>query len=63
MFFENKLAIGLVTIRAIIRRDPKEIIETLPGAGYGIAAVEDHGRAGTVKIIRHISPGGRSPLD
>ena len=51
MFLENKLAIGTVTVRAIIRRDPKELIETLHEAGYGITAVEGEGSEGTVKII------------
>ncbi len=51
MFLENKLAMGTVTIRAIIRRDPKELIETLYDAGFGITSVDGQGSTGTVKII------------
>jgi uncharacterized protein YebE (UPF0316 family) len=51
MLLENKLAVGTVTIRAIIRRDPKELIETLYDAGFGITAVDGQGSTGTVKII------------
>jgi len=51
MFLENKLAMGTVTVRAIIRRDPKELIEILHDAGFGVTAVEGQGSAGTVKII------------
>jgi uncharacterized protein YebE (UPF0316 family) len=51
MLLENKLAVGTVTIRAIIRRDPKELIETLHDAGFGITAVDGQGSVGTVKII------------
>ena len=51
MFLENKLAIGTVTVRAIIRRDPKELIETLHDAGFGVTAVDGHGSEGMVKIV------------
>jgi uncharacterized protein YebE (UPF0316 family) len=51
MLLENKLAVGTVTVRAIIRRDPKELIETLHAAGFGITAVDGQGSVGTVKII------------
>jgi uncharacterized protein YebE (UPF0316 family) len=51
MFLENKLAIGTVTIRAIIRRDPKDLIEALHDAGFGITVVDGQGSTGTVKIV------------
>jgi uncharacterized protein YebE (UPF0316 family) len=51
MFLENKLAIGTVTVRAIIRRDPKELISALLEAGFGITSVDGRGTTGTVKII------------
>ena len=34
MFLENKLAMGTVTVRAIIRRDPKELIQTHARSGF-----------------------------
>ena len=51
MFLENKLAMGTVTVRAIIKRDPKELIEALYKAGFGVTAVEGQGASGIVKII------------
>jgi uncharacterized protein YebE (UPF0316 family) len=51
MFLENKLAIGTVTVRAIIRRDPTELIKSLLEAGFGVTSVDGHGSTGTVKII------------
>ena len=51
MLIENKLAMGTLTIRAIIRRDPKELIETLHNAGFGVTAVDGRGSTGEVKII------------
>jgi uncharacterized protein YebE (UPF0316 family) len=51
MMIENRLAMGTLTIRAIIRRDPKELIETLYNAGFGVTAVDGHGSTGEVKII------------
>jgi uncharacterized protein YebE (UPF0316 family) len=51
MFLENKLAIGTVTIRAIIRRDPTELTKSLLEAGFGVTTVDGQGSTGTVKII------------
>lgn len=51
MYLENKLAIGTVTIRAIIRRDPDELMKALLAAGFGITTVDGQGATGTVKII------------
>lgn len=51
MFLENKLAMGTVTVRAIIRRDPQELITTLHDAGFGVTAVDGQGSSGGVKII------------
>ena len=51
MMIENRLAMGTLTVRAIIRRDPKELIETLHQAGFGVTAVDGHGSTGDVKII------------
>ena len=51
MMIENRLAMGTLTIRAIIRRNPKELLETLHKAGFGVTAVDGHGSTGDVKII------------
>ena len=51
MFLEDKLAMGTVTVRAIIKRDPKELIKTMLDAGFGVTSVDGQGGAGQVKII------------
>ena len=51
MLIENRLAMGTLTVRAIIRRDPKELIETLHQADFGVTVVDGHGSTGDVKII------------
>ncbi len=51
MYLENRLALGTVTLRAIIRRDPAELIERLHDSGFGITIVDGQGSTGEVKII------------
>jgi uncharacterized protein YebE (UPF0316 family) len=51
MFLEDKLAVGTVTLRAIIRRETNELIKTLYDAGFGITSVDGRGGSGKVKII------------
>jgi uncharacterized protein YebE (UPF0316 family) len=51
LMVENKLAVGTVTFRAIIRRDTKELVKTLVAAGFGITMVDGQGSSGKVKII------------
>jgi uncharacterized protein YebE (UPF0316 family) len=51
MFLENKLAVGTVTFRAIIRRDTKELIKALVEAGFGITIVDGRGSSGKVKVV------------
>jgi uncharacterized protein YebE (UPF0316 family) len=51
MMIESRLAMGTLTVRAIIRRDPKELLQNLLNAGFGITTVDAHGATGDVKII------------
>ena len=51
MLIESRLAMGTLTVRAIIRRDPKELLQNLLDAGFGITTVDGHGATGDVKII------------
>jgi len=51
MLLENKLAVGTVTFRAIIRRETKDLIKTLVEAGFGVTTVDGHGSSGKVKIV------------
>ena len=51
MLLEDRLAMGTVTIRAIIRRDPAELVEALSKADFGVTCVDGQGSFGEVKII------------
>jgi uncharacterized protein YebE (UPF0316 family) len=51
MLLEDYLAMGIVTVRAIVRRDPSELVEMLNKAGFGVTCVNGKGSAGKVKII------------
>ncbi len=51
MMIESRLAMGTLTVRAIIRRDPKELLQNLLDAGFGITTVDGRGATGDVKII------------
>ena len=43
MFIENKLAIGMLVVRAIIPNHVHELIKTLNEKGYGVTRVDAHG--------------------
>lgn len=51
MWIEGKLAMGTVTVRAILRRDPQELLEQLKAANFGVTVVEGQGSQGVVKIV------------
>ena len=51
MLLESRLAMGTLTVRAIIRREPTELLQNLLDAGFGITTVDGHGATGDVKII------------
>ena len=51
MYLEDKLAVGTVTVRAIIKRDPKELVKTMLEAGFGVTSVDGEGGTGKVKIV------------
>jgi uncharacterized protein YebE (UPF0316 family) len=51
MFLESKLAVGTVTLQAIIRRDTKELIKALIESGFGVTTVDGRGSSGKVNII------------
>ena len=51
LMIESRLAMGTLTLRAIVRRDPKELIKALHAAHFGVTAVDGQGSEGKVKII------------
>ena len=51
ILLENRLAMGTVTVRAIVRRDPAELLAALSTSGFGVTCVDGKGSSGDVKII------------
>jgi len=54
MLIEEKLAVGIVQIQIITRRDAQNLIEKLRTDGYGITHQEAHGSVEEVSIIYSI---------
>lgn len=48
---EQKLRVGTLLLRTIIREDPEELVSALVFRGYGVTAVDGQGATGPVKII------------
>lgn len=51
MFIEDKLAIGLLVVRAIIPDNIRHIAQTLREKGYGVTIVDARGSQGPVQLI------------
>ncbi len=51
MYIEEKLAIGILSIRIITRKDASELIDFLRSANYGVTSVDAQGATGPVHII------------
>jgi uncharacterized protein YebE (UPF0316 family) len=51
MYIEEKLAIGILSIRIITRKDASELLDFLRSANYGVTSVDAQGATGPVHII------------
>jgi uncharacterized protein YebE (UPF0316 family) len=51
LLIEEKLAVGIVKVQIITRKDAQQLIENLTDAGYGITHHEAQGSSETVSII------------
>lgn len=51
MRLEEHLAIGTVVVRVISRLDPRALIESLRGAGYGVTRIPAEGASGPTTIL------------
>jgi len=51
MYIEEKLAIGILSIRIITRKDASELIDFLRSANYGVTSVDARGGSGPVNVI------------
>jgi len=51
MYIEEKLAIGILSVRIITRKDASELINFLRSANYGVTSVVAQGSTGQVNVI------------
>jgi uncharacterized protein YebE (UPF0316 family) len=51
MFIEDKLALGMLEVRAIVPEHIQELTEKLHDRGYGVTSVNAQGSLGPVKLI------------
>jgi uncharacterized protein YebE (UPF0316 family) len=51
MYIEEKLAMGILSIRIITRKDVSELINLLKSANYGVTSVDAQGATGPVHVI------------
>jgi len=51
MVIEEKLAIGILVVRAVLSKDGTSLVKSLHEAGYGVTYVDGHGVNGPVQVI------------
>jgi len=51
MAIEERLSLGLTSVRIIIREDPAELIQFLRSHNYGVTSVDAEGGKGKVKMV------------
>lgn len=51
ILIEEKLAVGMVIIRIITRKDASALIETLKSMGFGVTSIDAEGNEGPVNIV------------
>jgi uncharacterized protein YebE (UPF0316 family) len=51
MYIEEKISLGLTSVRIITKRDPQELMKYLRSHNYGITTVDGEGATGRVKMI------------
>jgi uncharacterized protein YebE (UPF0316 family) len=51
LMIENRISLGKVIIRTIMRKDADELIVFLKSSGYGVTIIDAEGTTGAVKVI------------
>jgi uncharacterized protein YebE (UPF0316 family) len=51
MVIEEKLSIGLISVRIITKKDPAELIQYLRAQNYGVTSIDGEGATGRVKMV------------
>ncbi len=51
MYIEEKISLGLTSVRVITKEDPTELMHYLRSHNYGVTSVEGEGGTGRVKMV------------
>jgi uncharacterized protein YebE (UPF0316 family) len=51
MYIEEKISLGLTSVRVITREDPAELMQYLRSQNYGVTSVDGEGGTGRVKMV------------
>jgi uncharacterized protein YebE (UPF0316 family) len=51
MLIEEKISLGLTSVRIITKKDPAELIPYLRFHGYGVTSIDGEGATGKVKMV------------
>jgi uncharacterized protein YebE (UPF0316 family) len=51
MYIEEKISLGLTSVRIITKEDPKELVQYLRSHNYGVTSIDGEGATGRVKMV------------
>jgi len=51
MYIEEKISLGLTSVRIITKEDPQELMQYLRSHNYGVTSVDGEGATGRVKMV------------
>ena len=51
MYIEEKISLGLTSVRIITKEDPQELMQYLRSHNYGVTSVDGEGTTGRVKMV------------
>jgi len=51
MLIEEKISLGLTSVRIITKKDPADLMQYLRSHGYGVTSIDGEGATGRVKMV------------
>jgi uncharacterized protein YebE (UPF0316 family) len=51
MYIEEKISLGLTSVRIITKEEPKELVQYLRSHNYGVTSIDGEGATGRVKMV------------
>lgn len=51
MYIEERISIGLASVRIITKEDPQELVQYLRSRNYGVTSIDGEGATGRVKMV------------